>query len=420
VLFPTRSERSPALLKVPRLSFSCLRGIVALTLYSDTYWFPSGILAANVPARVFPEGSSAPAQLWADAAGTIPLTNPLPTDGLGVLSFFAAVGRYWVHIDTEVFLIDVGMSQEQADLSTGIASGGEINENLTDPTAVDIGELIGYVVDNTQTGPGLPSVVRVDAPAQTVVLDAASQARSVTWLLMDSSGNVIQQGPRPSNIQRRTHLVLGGVLFDVGAGVLLETQTIPVILPQQANQLVDLMDGLGPFSISGNRISANGVNRSFNKSSGELFSRAFNHFSGPVLTEDPHVSTSPAQAPAQFRRLVQIVSPTPPVVTTLDPANYDVGGVVTPVGGGANTSTIQRVYVFATNLPSNQLIVQYGQQTYGSLSAAIAAIGAGTFLPNPTTVNGALIGYIAVTRTATNLTDPTQAAFVNAGKFATP
>jgi len=90
------------------------------------------------------------------------------------------------------------------------------------------------------------------------------------------------------------------------------------------------------------------------------------------------------------------------------------------VGGGANTSTIQRVYVFATNLPSNQLIVQYGQQTYGSLSAAIAAIGAGTFLPNPTTVNGALIGYIAVTRTATNLTDPTQAAFVNAGKFATP
>jgi hypothetical protein len=97
-----------------------------------------------------------------------------------------------------------------------------------------------------------------------------------------------------------------------------------------------------------------------------------------------------------------------------------VGGVVTPVGGGVNSATIQRVYLFATSLTANQLVVQYGQVTYGSLANAVAAIASGVFVPNPVTADGTLIGYIAVIRTATNLTDPTQAAFVNAGKFATP
>lgn len=393
---------------------------MALAQYSDSFWFPSGILAQNIPASVFPEGSSALATLWADSAGTIPLPNPLNTNALGVLTFFATVGRYWVHIDTETFPVDVGMSQEQADLSTGVSSGGDLGINPGNPKAVDIAALIGYVVTNNQVGPGSPPVIRVDAPAQTVVLDGAAQTRSITWWLMDSAGTVIQQATRPTNTQRRTHLVLGGTVYDTVGGVLLEAQSLPVILPQQASQLADLMDALGPFSLSGNRISANGVNMMFDKSAGTLFSRAFNHYQGNMLTNDPHVTASPVQVPAQFRRIVQTVSPTPPIVTTIDAANYDVGGVITPVGGGVNTTTIQRVWLFATNLVTDQILVQYGQNTYSSLANGVAAIGTGGLIPNPTTANGALIGYIAVIRSATNLSDPTQAAFVNAGKFATP
>lgn len=394
---------------------------MALAQYSDTFWFPTGVLAASVPARIFPEGSNGLAPLWADAAGTIALMNPLNTSPAGVLTFFATVGRYWVHLDTETFLIDVGMSQEQADLSTGIASGGNLEINALNDDAIDIAELIGYVVDNTQIGTGLPSVTRVDAPAQTVVLDGPAQARPITWLLMDSSGTVIQQATRPTNTQRRTHLTLGAVVYDTVAGAILEVQTLPVILPQAGNQVADLMDGLGPFALSGNRISPNGVNLSFNKSSGELFSRGFNHYVGVSPTEDPHVSTSPAQAPAQFRRITQTTSAaTPAVVTLIDAANFDVGGVITPVGGGANSATIQRVWLFATNLSTNQVLVQYGQVVYSSLANAVAAIASGVFVPAPISANGALIGYIAVIRTATNLSDPTQATFVNAGKFATP
>lgn len=393
---------------------------MALALYSDQFWLPSGTLAAGMATQVFPVNSNVLATLWMDAAGTIPMLNPTVTSPTGTLTFYATVGQYWVHLDTESFLVDVGMSQEQADLSTGIASGGDLELNGLNNDAIDIAPLIGYVVDNTQTGPEAPSVVRVDSPALTVVLDAAAQLRAITWWLMTSAGAIVQQQFKPTNTQRRTHLVLGVTVYDTVSGTLLEAQTLQVILGQQANQFADLTDALAPFSVSGNRISANGVNLSFNKTSGTLFARSFNRFVGVAPTEDPHVTASPAHTPAQFRRVTQTPGPTPPVVTVLDPANYDVAGVVTPVGGGVNTATIQRVWLFGTGLTANQMIVQYGQVTYASLANAVAAIGAGNFVPTPVTADGTLIGYIAVIRSATNLSDPTQATFVNAGKFPTP
>lgn len=393
---------------------------MALVLYSDLYWFPTGVLAANLPVRIFPHHSNGFAPIFADQAGTIPLPNPgTSTDGGGVLTFYIEEGKYWVHIDSEAYLIDAGLSQEEADLSTGVASGGEMN--LATPTSVEITALVGYVVDNNALTSVAPSLVKVDQPTQVVPLDAGSLERSVTFWSMDSAGNVIQQATPATPQQRRTQLGLGVSFFDTVAGALVEVQTRPVILGQPANQLVDLFDAIGPLSTSGNAIMPNGVNLSFNKAAGVLFVRASNHFASGVLTDNPHFSPSPAHTPAIFRRILRTAAiATPPAVTTLDVANYDLNGVLTPVGGGTNTSTIQRVWAFATNQATAQVAVQYGQQTYASLAAATAAIGLEPFIPAPVSILGALVGYICVTRTATNLSDPAQAVFVRAGKFPTP
>lgn len=394
---------------------------MALALYSDTFWFPTGVVARNTPARVFPRNSTTLAPLFADINGTVALTNPLDTDGSGVLTFYATVGEYWVHIDTETFLVDVGLSQEQADLSTGIASGLDLNANAGNPNAFDITPFVGYVVDNSDALSTRPTVTRVDYPGGTVVLDAAAQLRTVTHVLMDSAQVITQQATYPTRAQFRTSLFLGSLVYDLVSGTIIELQTRPVVLPQAANQVVDLMDSLGPFSINGNSLTPNGANLSFNKSSGDLFARAFNYISGVSITDNPHITVSPAHVPATFRRILRTATvPTPPAVTTIDPANYDLNGVLTPVGGGGNNSSIQRVYLFATNTTSTQIVVQYGQATYSSLALAVAAIGAGTFVPAAVTTSGTLIGYLAVIRTATNLSDPAQATFVTAGKFATP
>lgn len=391
---------------------------MALVQYRKLYWYPDQSLATNVPARVFPENSNVLAPIFSDTAGT-PLANPTSTDGAGWLEFWAEEGKYWVHIDSEAFIVDAGMSEEEADLSTGVASGGEMD--AAGPQSVTINALVGYVVDNNQLLSSSPTLIKVDEPTQVVALDAGSLARTSTTWLMDSAGNVIQQANAVTAEQRRTHLALGVTIYDTVAAALVEAQTRPIILGQPANQIADIMEAIGPMSVSGNVVSPNGANLSINKTAGTLFIRASNHFNGGLLTDNPHFSVSPAMAPATIRRITRNpVVVTPPATLTLDPTQYDLNGVLTPIGGGPTTSSVQRVWAFVTNDATLQILVQYGQQTYSTLTQAVQSLGTEVFEPAPVTVRGALVGYIAVTRIATDLSDPTQAVLIKAGKFSIP
>jgi hypothetical protein len=87
---------------------------MALAQYSELFWFPSGSVAATVPARVFEYATNTLATLWADAGGTMPLANPLDTSATGRLEFWVEEGRYWVHIDSEAFDIAVGAAAQPA------------------------------------------------------------------------------------------------------------------------------------------------------------------------------------------------------------------------------------------------------------------------------------------------------------------
>lgn len=83
---------------------------MALAEYNDIYWFPSGELARNIEARIFPEHSNALAPLYADETGQTALPNPLNTDNDGRLRFWVEAGMYWISIDTETFRVGVGTS----------------------------------------------------------------------------------------------------------------------------------------------------------------------------------------------------------------------------------------------------------------------------------------------------------------------
>lgn len=430
---------------------------MALAQFSDRFWFPSGVLAIGVAARVFPLSSNILAPLFADAAGTIPLANPLTTDATGTVTFWAEAAEYWLHIDSETFRINVGLPEVnptafaalqadvvalqgdvttlQADvvalqgamavvepisealISTGVVSGGLLTANGGDPTAVDISACVAYIVDNVTT-PANPTITRITQPDRTVVLDGPAQARVLTWWLMDIDGTLIQQSPVPTPQQRRRYAVLGRTAFNPLTGSVIGAKSIQVNLVQGVNQFVDLTENMKPFSVEGNRLTPIAASLQFAKSAGFMFSR------GSALDfalDNPHEHATPAQSPAQFRRATQTTAAVTALVTTIDPANYDVGGVITPVGGGAGSSTIQRVWLNPADTTADQITVQYGQTVYSSLSNAAAAIGRGTFVPTAGLSDLAVvIGYIAVTRVATNLADTAQAQFVTAVVFPVP
>jgi hypothetical protein len=105
---------------------------MALAQYSKLFWFPSGALAVSIPARVFEHETNTFATLWADAAGTTPLANPLPTSAAGRLEFWVEEGEYWVHIDSESFEIAVGTATESATLADITAAVSAHSADTTD------------------------------------------------------------------------------------------------------------------------------------------------------------------------------------------------------------------------------------------------------------------------------------------------
>jgi hypothetical protein len=302
-------------------------------------------------------------------------------------------------------------------MSTGIVSGGFMSVNVGNPAAVDFSATVAYIV-NPSTGSTSPALTRVSIPAQTVPLSGGSLTRLVTWWVLEPNGTITQQAARPTGADLRTRAVLGTTGYDIGSGVIFVCKPIPTLSSQLAAQVADLWDALGPFSITGNTISPNGVNLMINQSAGTMFARSFDYDIDPL---NPHNHATFGQTPAQFQYSLRGVDTFQGLTNTIDPSHYDLNGVKTLVGGGASSSTIQRVYLFATETASAQLAIQYGQTVHSSLTNAVNAIGSGTFVPNPNfIITGALLGFICLTRTATNLSDTTQAVFIKAGKFDTP
>jgi len=400
--------------------------MAVLAQYSDNFWFPDGSLATNVTATVFPVRSSVPATLYTDATGTTQLPQPVSTDAAGALTFYAAEGEYWIHLDTESFRVSVGSPDMDlfevtaGIMGTGTMSGGRITVNASNPAAIDIAPLTGYVVDEF-TDPDFPAVTRVRSDGLTgVALAGASLTRLVTWWLMDASGNVVQQAARPDNVQRRTHVVLGVTGYDQGSGVIFSATTLPTVGPQLGNQFADFIDFVGPFSTAaGNAITPAGANLSLTKTAGDMFLRSANYFPSTSLTRNPHLVSTAAQNPVTLARIRQVEDPLLPTFTTIDPTKWDNAGVLTAVTG--NNATIQRVWLFGVSPVDRQVSVQYGQNQHADFNAAIQAIGSGNYIPNPVTVqNAALIAYIIVAGNATNLSNPSQAIIKRAGLGAIP
>lgn len=306
-------------------------------------------------------------------------------------------------------------------LSTGAVSGGDFTPNA-DPTKIDISAMTGWIVDYDVTSPisgTNPRITYVSMPAQIGVTPAFGNPLGVCWYQCDATGTLVMQATQPTATERRQRISLGATA-QVG-GVIVVDQTLPAIQSQPLQQLIDLIEGLGPFSISGNRISPNGVNLNLNKAAGTVFVRAFNQIPG---YNDPHTSPLAAQTPASFRHITAVAGSAGALTSTLNVGNYDPAGagVVTPVGGGANTSTNFRVWGFANNSVNDQMLVQYGQSTYTSLANAVAAIGTTNFIRNPAaTAAGVLLGWVSVIRTAVDLSNPAQATFTSSqSKFPQP
>lgn len=74
-----------------------------LVKYSQYITYPDSSPAANRLQRVYLLGGNVDVPLFADKPATVPLTNPLMTDGDGLMEFYAAPGSFITELAGDIF-----------------------------------------------------------------------------------------------------------------------------------------------------------------------------------------------------------------------------------------------------------------------------------------------------------------------------
>ncbi len=291
--------------------------------------------------------------------------------------------------------------------SSGLYTGAVLSVGGAQGTfSITSGE--GLYIDSTTDFSNI-QVNAVIIAGQTDVAVTNIATQPVTYILIDQSGNIVQNTTFPTATERRNHIFIGVVVHSDNTNVIV-VNNIPSVALDVTGQLQDLFNALGFFNQNGNVISPNGANLSINKSAGTAFKAGANFQNN---SKDPHTLTLASQTSATFRYRNQDSSEGINT-TVIDPTSYDLGGTTTAIPGNNNQATLQRIYVF----PSNLIRVQYGQEVFQNLSEAVAAAGKEAFVTEPNIQeNGLLLGTLAVTKGATDLSDDSQALFFNASRF---
>lgn len=293
--------------------------------------------------------------------------------------------------------------------SSGVYSGGLLSVSAPVDSNVTIGVTNGFVIDTSTFGIDtiLTTAIEVTTPIVFTPTNIATQ--NVTYVGINSSGVQIEWNALPTPEQRRDNIFLGVAVHSNRTTVEF-VNNLQDVSSDVTGQLHDLSRYLGYFNIEGNGVGANGVSLSFDKALGKAFKTGVNFEVNP---KDPDTNYLPAKVLSDFRYRTQ-TGLEGANINVIDPTSYDLGGVVTSIGGSNNQTTIQRIYVFA----SNQIRVQYGQEIYSSFSDAVDAVGKESFVTESNIKeNGLLLCSLVVKKGCTDLSVTSDARFFQAGRF---
>lgn len=293
--------------------------------------------------------------------------------------------------------------------STGIAyTSGPITQASSSSVSIPAG--VAVFAQHSFSGQSFASVEY--GPATVTISDLSDP---LTYLMVDSSGAIVQNEGVPTRAQRRNFAILGRAV--VLGGAIVSVQDSPILSTHPMAFAFDMLNAIGDVRVDGIRAAAIATSLTFSLTSGGIFNPGANYQNDE---DDPNVSQFNAVSPTAFRYVTQTGVVGTTTRTTIDPTIYDVGGVVTTVGGGAGSSTIQRVHCF----PTQNVFIQLGQTVYSSLAAAVDALSVGdtpAYVTNPDLRGGGVrTAFIICTRTATNLADTSQARVLRATQFGDP
>ena len=334
-----------------------------------------------------------------------------------VLQTGSTTGKIYVNInneDSNLSLTDIERNILEGNV---ISSGAYQYTGMTQGTGqtINVALVRGWIVKNTYDFATLPDVTNIYYTGGTNIPLTYLNTADATYILVNSGSTIVQQTTFPTPQQRRENILLGKVVHPNRSTITSLNQTVDFDVSPMA-AIRDLWTPLKLIN-QGILVSPHSTTLEIDTSAGTLWGNGIGWVTNQVNPDSVYISgTSPTTF--QYRsRLGPVTGATAPYTgntTFIDPAHYDNNGVITSVGGGSNSSTNQRVYLFPTGL----VRIQYGQQVYSSLAAAVAGSQTEQFVEyGNNRDNGILIGIISVNKNTTDLSDTGYATFNFVSKF---
>jgi hypothetical protein len=291
--------------------------------------------------------------------------------------------------------------------STGLFEFSGLSISTPSGTTFNVAPVQGWIIDNV-TEPQNPTIQLIIYTGSTGNTALYVSSATETYILLTSGLTITQQTTFPTPQQRRQNLYLGK-FGHANRQYLINAFNEPDSSLSPVSQLRDMFTPIRLIN-GGIYPSANGANLNINTSGGILYGLGIGYITNKL---DPNSLSVSGTSPCTFQYRTQ-TGGTASNTTLITPGVYDNNGVVTAVGGGSNSSTNQRIYL----VQNGQFRIQYGQQVYGSLAAAIEASQNEAFTTfSNFRDNAILIGILSVNKNATNLSSTTQARFLLTSKF---
>jgi hypothetical protein len=210
--------------------------------------------------------------------------------------------------------------------------------------------------------------------------------------------------------QSRSLIVLGLVVHVDGVSIFVVNNRQHIAY-NALSSTYDLAEAMGIFNINGNVFSGNaGGNLSIDKTVGNVFRMGSNY---ETANDNPHEKTLTLITAGTFT-YVYNNNATGVTGTLIDPTSLDDGaGGLTTLSNNTKWS-VQRIYSFTSNV----VAIQRGVTEYNSQDEAVNGIdGSAYFQASSLEANGLLRGWLVVKKNATDLTDISEAQFIEAPKF---
>jgi hypothetical protein len=305
-------------------------------------------------------------------------------------------------------------------IPSGITSGGTLSAANTTQFTINAGT--GIINDlNKESGavepyPEIKYISWSQSNYTVFNLDANDTKQKNAWIYVDENGSVQQQATAFTDAQITNKIIIGSVVHS--SGTIDFVKTFPVTAYGSSAQIAEFARMFGPMKKTGHKITANGANRSIDRSAGTAFAFGRNYTNDP---NNPSIVADAAKTICSIHRyysdgLGGHVKDTNAGAgyTTLDPTNYDASGTLTAM----NTSkfSVQRLYFFPTT--PNVVVAYYGKGFYNSIEEAEKSYLIESFEEADNTATQAIyLGSIVLKGDATALNNTTQAKILTAGIF---